>query len=312
LGYSQHRSSREAALAAQPSDYRQAAYDRVADVYDELFGDRVQACNAALTAGLGLQPGERCLDLACGTGRFTVEMAQAVAPAEVVGVDFSENMLAGARQRAQGRGLENIQLVHAKAEDFILACPPGSFDVVSMRFALAYLDWPQVVPHMGAMVRPGGRVGIATSLAGSLPQLYQLYRDFRTSLGPYKQLYRHTGGSLPDTVRLISRLRSAFGDDTRLISIPDSPDTLGRCMEKGGLVVRDTFTDRVRMWYPSGAAVSRWLDESGYVTHQTLERVGEDALRFLAALFADGMERFREPEGIPLDLVVAGVIAEKR
>jgi hypothetical protein len=55
-----------------------------------------------------------------------------------------------------------------------------------------------------------------------------------------------------------------------------------------------------------------WLRASGYATHDSLDLVGPHAARFLEDLFAGGMEGFREARGVPLDLVVAGVVAEKR
>ena len=86
-------------MAVDSPGFTQATYDKVADAYDDLWGRHVREPNARLTRALDLKRGERVADLACGTGLFTVAMARAVAPGEVVGVDVSEGMLA-ARPRA--------------------------------------------------------------------------------------------------------------------------------------------------------------------------------------------------------------------
>src|SRR5204862_4150472 len=115
------------------------------------------------TAELDLRRGDRVADLACGTGVYTLEMARLSDPGEVVAVDNSEGMLAAARERLENEGYP-VSLVHARAEDFIARTPPSSFDVVSLRFALAYIDWREVLPMVGRLLRPGGRVGVLTSV----------------------------------------------------------------------------------------------------------------------------------------------------
>jgi hypothetical protein len=55
-----------------------------------------------------------------------------------------------------------------------------------------------------------------------------------------------------------------------------------------------------------------WVRASGYATHDSLDLVGPHEARFLEDLFAGGLEGFREARGVPLDIVVAGVVAEKR
>lgn len=296
-------------MPVEAHEYAQSTYDKVAEGYDDLWSRNVAAPNARLTRALALESGERLADLACGTGVDTVDMARRVAPGEVVGVDYSEGMLAGARERAAAENL-NLTLVHAKAEDFIAAADPDSFDVVSMRFALAYLDWPSVLPQIGRMLRPGGRVAVLTSLASSIPQFYDLYREYKKSIEPVWKMYQHTGRSFAETVKMFRQLRSTFGDGN-FICVPDTTETVSRHLAEGGLETTEAFVERIRLWFDNGMDVVRWMHASGYVTHHSLEIVGPDAVRFLERLFAEGLEEMREAKGIPLDLVVAGVIARR-
>jgi ubiquinone/menaquinone biosynthesis C-methylase UbiE len=296
-------------LAVDSPGFTQATYDKVADAYDDLWSRHVAEPNAKLTRSLGLKRGERVADLACGTGLFTVAMARAVSPGEVVGVDVSEGMLAAAQKRAEARGL-SLTLDQDKIEDFVAGAPPASFDVVSVRFALAYIDWNRVLPRIGAMVRPGGRVGVLTSTTASVPQFYTLFDQYRGSFDAAWKLFKHLRKSFGEAWKIYWQLRDTFGDGA-FISVPDTAETVAERLARGGLHATDTWTDRIRLWFRSGYDAVAWIEESGYATHPTLQHVSPDTLRFLETLFAEGLEGFREPQGIPLDFEIAGVVARK-
>ena len=285
-------------------------YDRVAEAYDDLWSPHVVGPNARLTRSLRIEPGDRIADLACGTGVYTLEMAAAADPGEVVAVDYSEGMLAGARARAEEAGL-SLTLVHARAEEFIARSAPGSFDVVSLRFVLAYIDWREVLPRTGRLLRRGGRAGVLTSLTTSVPQFYQLFDRFRGSFEPVWKLYKHNRRDIPETWKMFRRLRETFADG-RFIAVPGSAETVASRLAAGALVPTDTWTETIRLWFDSGDDAVYWIRNSGYATHPALDHVGPQAVRFLEDLFAAGMETFREEKGVPLDLVIGGVVAEKR
>jgi ubiquinone/menaquinone biosynthesis C-methylase UbiE len=294
-------------LASGTGDYAQLTYDKVADDYDQMWSRHVAGPNARLTLELDLKRGERVADLACGTGLYTVEMARLVAPGPVVGVDYSEGMLAAARQRAEEEGLL-LELVHARAEDYIARCAVHSLDVVSLRFALAYVDWAEELPRIGQTLRPGGRVGVLTSLSGSIPQFAELYHRFRKSPEPAWKLFQHTHRSLGATWKIYRHLRETFGE-FNFVVMPDSVAQVSERLSLGGLRTSSAWTDTIRLWFATGDEAVDWMIRSGYATNNLLENVGTVGRRFLESLFAAGMETFRERRGIPLDLVVAGVVA---
>ena len=282
----------------------------MAEAYDDLWSRHVVRPNARLTKSLRIERGDRVADLACGTGVNTLEMAAAATPGEVVAVDNSEGMLAGARARAEDAGL-SLTLVHARAEEFIARTAPGSFDVVSLRFVLAYIDWHEVLPRTERLLRRGGRVGVLTSSTTSMPQFYQLFDRFRGSFEPVWKLYKHNRRDIPETWKMFRQLRETFADG-RFITVPDSAEAVARRLAAGGLVPTDTWTETIRLWFDSGDAAVNWIRNSGYASHPALDHVGPKAVRFLEDLFAAGMETFREEKGVPLDLVIGGVVAEKR
>jgi demethylmenaquinone methyltransferase/2-methoxy-6-polyprenyl-1,4-benzoquinol methylase len=149
-------------------------FDRIAGFYDVM--------NSVMTAGLhhrwrsraadlaALQPGGRALDVACGTGDLAIELARRVGPAgEVIGSDFSEEMLARARAKAPelrwewGNALE-------------LPCDDDAFDACTVGFgARNFSDLERGLTEMARVVRPGGRVVILEITTPRRPPLSTFY-----------------------------------------------------------------------------------------------------------------------------------------
>src|SRR5438128_7937451 len=93
-----------------------AKYRRSARTYDlwTRFADRYRR---RAIGSLGLTPGERVLDVACGTGaNFSLLHAAIGETGEIVGVDLSPEMLAIAAERAQRSGFRNVRLIEAAVE----------------------------------------------------------------------------------------------------------------------------------------------------------------------------------------------------
>jgi SAM-dependent methyltransferase len=110
---------------------------------------------AALLARAGLMPGMRCIDLGCGGGHVTLEIARLVAPdGSVVGVDIDEIKLGLARQAAAAAGLANVEFRQQSVQEWD---EPASYDAVYSRFLLQHLSQPvDTLGRMWAAVRPRG------------------------------------------------------------------------------------------------------------------------------------------------------------
>jgi SAM-dependent methyltransferase len=90
---------------------------------------------------LALEPGERVLDVGCGTGPTTVELARQVAPGGAVrGVDIAPSMLEAARARAKDKGVDNVTFVvaDAQSDDF----GDNAFDAVFSQFGVMFFSDP--------------------------------------------------------------------------------------------------------------------------------------------------------------------------
>ncbi|MGH7047714.1 MAG: class I SAM-dependent methyltransferase [Stellaceae bacterium] len=122
---------------------------------------RVRAVNDLLLRHSAVAAGERVLEIGCGTGAFTVPLAEAVgARGAVVGADISVAMLAGARKRIADSGLKNVSLIEADAQTHPFE--PGRFDLVASRFGVMFFADPAAAfTNLRAAARPGGRLCFA-------------------------------------------------------------------------------------------------------------------------------------------------------
>jgi SAM-dependent methyltransferase len=104
-----------------------------------------------------LRPGERVLDIGCGCGDTTIELARRVAPGgAVTGVDISAVMLERARQTAREQGV-NARFERADAQTH--AFPPASADVLFSRFGVMFFADPTAAfANLRRALRPSGRL----------------------------------------------------------------------------------------------------------------------------------------------------------
>ena len=137
-------------------------WDLAAGHYEPLWREQLAAAQARLLEFAALAPGERVLDVACGTGLVSLEAAGAVgARGHVLGVDLSERMIIAARARARQRDLTNVRFERMDAER--LDVPNASFDAALCALGLMHAPDPeQAVREMRRAVRPGGRIALAT------------------------------------------------------------------------------------------------------------------------------------------------------
>lgn len=109
---------------------------------------------AALLDRAGVAPGMTMVDLGCGGGNVTIEIARLVAPALATGIDMDEVKLALAREAAVAQGIENVVFRTMNLHDWHES---AAYDVAYARFVLQHLSQPvQMLRQMWEAVRPGG------------------------------------------------------------------------------------------------------------------------------------------------------------
>jgi SAM-dependent methyltransferase len=145
----------EAANAAQIAYWNEGAGQTWAEMQSPI--DRqLEPLGRRAMAALSPRPGERILDIGCGSGATTVMLAEAVAPGgEVVGVDISRPMLEVARRRAEG--FIGVRFVEADAQTE--AFEPASFDAVFSRFGVMFFADPDAAfANIRRALKPRGRL----------------------------------------------------------------------------------------------------------------------------------------------------------
>lgn len=146
---------------------------------------------------LQLEPGERVLDLATGTGEVAFRAARA--GAVVSACDVAEPMLEKARRSAAEQGLA-IAFKQANVE--YLPYDDGSFDVVVSNFGLIFApDHANVAAELARVARPSGRLGFTAWKPN--PKLGELYRRFHEDPIEGREAYEwgredHVGDMLND------------------------------------------------------------------------------------------------------------------
>jgi demethylmenaquinone methyltransferase / 2-methoxy-6-polyprenyl-1,4-benzoquinol methylase len=195
-------------------------FDRIAPVYD--------AMNRVMTVGLDIRwrrlaaeavvrPGDAVLDGACGTGDLALADLKAGA-GRVVGLDFSEQMLARARKKSTA--IEWIQ-------GDLLALPfeDETFDAATVGFGVRNVaDLDQALRELRRVLKPGGRLAVLeiTQPRGVLKPFFSLWFDrIVPLLGkvlPGGSAYTYLPASVkrfPDAELLVAVLREAgFGQTT--------------------------------------------------------------------------------------------------
>lgn len=208
-----------------------AMFDRIAGFYDVM--------NSVMTAGLhhswrrraadlaAVGPGDRVLDVATGTGDLALELAGRVGPAgEVIGSDFSEQMLARARAKAPGA---SAPMTFEWGNALALPYGDGEFAAATVGFgARNFSDLDRGLAEMTRVVRPGGRVVVLEITTPTRPPLSTFYRVWFDRVVP-----------------MIGRLA---GDPEAYSYLPNSvkrfpgPHELAALMDRCGLDVRYILT----------------------------------------------------------------------
>ena len=208
-----------------PEGQVRAMFDRIAGVYDVM--------NSAMTAGLhhkwraraadlaDVRPGDKVLDVATGTGDLALELASRVAPGgEVVGSDFSEQMLVHAHKKLARTGERNVRFEWADALD--LPYPDNEFQAATVGFGARNFDvLDKGLAEMTRVIKPGGKVvvlEITTPAKAPLSTFYGLWFD-----------------------RVVPLIGKVAGDSDAYEYLPNSvkrfpgPEGLGEAMHRAGL-----------------------------------------------------------------------------
>jgi SAM-dependent methyltransferase len=237
-----------------------------------------------------LQAADRVLDVGCGPGTITVDLAARVPGGEVVGIDAAGDVLELARQEADRRDRGNVRF--ETGDVYHLAFDDGAFDVVHAHQVLQHLSDPVgALAEMRRVCRPGGLVAARDGDYGGMlwfPEDPEL-TEWRTL---YQRVARALGGEPDAGRRMLSWARAAgfaaveASASSWCYAMPDDRVWWGQLWAER--LTESPFGDR---------AV-----EHGLATRPDLSRLAEAWLRWAAS--EDGW--FLIPNGEVLGQVAAG------
>jgi ubiquinone/menaquinone biosynthesis C-methylase UbiE len=142
-------------------------------------GDEMENHHSDITeqtlALMDLNPGDRVLDLGCGTGWASRRIARVVTAGEVAGLDVADEMLRRAERASAG--IENVRYVWGSAEN-IPATDNYFSKVLSVESFYYYADQGRALAELRRVLQPGGKLFI----------LINLYKDNHYSLRWIKEL----------------------------------------------------------------------------------------------------------------------------
>jgi ubiquinone/menaquinone biosynthesis C-methylase UbiE len=223
-----------------------------------------------------LEPGLRLLDVGCGPGTISLDLAERVAPAEVIGVDNTAEVIAVAEGNRVERGVANITF--RVGDVYALDFEDGSFDVVQAHQLLQHLSDPvAALAEMRRVCRPEGIVAVRESdYAGFL------WAPLDPRLDRWLALYHDVARSNdaePDAGRFLLgwAQRAGFGEVTPSASVWCFANEVDRAWWGGtwsqrvtasefarqalerGLATSDELADISRAWSDWAAAPDGWF-----------------------------------------------------
>ncbi len=191
-----------------------------------------QAASVWERAGFGL--GARILDVGCGPGFATIDLAERVGPTgRVVAVDISQRYLQHLEQRAKARGLTNISTAVSSVDRLLIG--ESGFDGAYARWVLCFVQRPAaVLQQVARRLKRGGRFVIQ-----------DYYRYEAITIAPQSEAFRRV-------FRAVHKSWEARGGD------PDIGCRLPGLLERAGFEVKE-LTPIVRLARP-GSPLWEWPD----------------------------------------------------
>ena len=260
-------------------------FDKSAGEYDAEIDQIFRPTRERLHQLIDPEHAKQIVDLACGPGVALEKLCErAKAPQIVCGVDLSLAMLKIAQRRV--RRWPFASLLHCDLGHFVDSAPKESFDLVTMHFALAYLEADKAIPRIARIVKKGGRLGIVTSLSTAQ----------RQARVPLAEMCDEIGMPFPDEPH-----------------VPRDEEDLRARLKIAGLEVEHLERCDVTRMNENGADLFRWIFRTGWNFHPMLEGADPDAAEaIIGMLGAKADAHFARPDGkVPMDFHVVVAVARK-
>jgi ubiquinone/menaquinone biosynthesis C-methylase UbiE len=243
-------------------------WDRASARYEDLWREALAPATQGVLRLARLQPGERVLDVACGSGVLTRAALAAVGPCgEAVGCDVSAGMVAVAQAASPG-----CHFLRTDAQAVGEVLPANHFDAVLCGLGLMYMPDPEAsLVAMASCLRPGGRLAVsvwgeraACGWSGVFPIV-----DARVQSEVCPLFFRLGGGDALHSALAGAGLQRVHTERvTTTIDYPDATTACDAAFEGGPVALaygRFDGPSRAAVRTEYLASLQRWVCADGFV-----------------------------------------------
>jgi len=257
----------------QPETIRQD-YDRLSCGYDDYFSRYVGKHSREMIKRLGLLPGAKVVDLACGTGTLSLVAAEyAGEHGRVTGVDSSCGMLVVAENKRIKCGYENVRFIEGDIKEVLTRFDDASLDAVTCGWAIGYVNPRELISLAGRKIKPGGRIGIIENV--------------RDTLAPIRKTALKVAQAMPQNFDRLMDLH---------FKLPRGSGDLCDHFHAAGLKVLQDWEGEENFIFNGGAEVLDWVLHTG--ASAGFDRVmKQEARKRCDSLFVEFIERDFKRDG---------------
>ena len=164
--------SRALSVAAVENDFVEGVYDKLAKVYDLIFGPTLHPGRLQAIQRMGMTGTDRVLEVGVGTG---INTSLYPTHCQITGIDLSSSMLDKARERVARERLRHVRLLEMDAAKTTFA--DDSFDIVYAPYLISVVPDPvKVAREMRRVCKPGGKIVILNHFRSANPVLSRVER----------------------------------------------------------------------------------------------------------------------------------------
>ena len=221
-------------LSGTPADWRND-YDAAAGTFEDVYTPLMAAADKDLLERLSLQPGQRVLELGCGTGHVSRSLATLVGErGHVTAIDSSAHMLKVAAEYPDTDALP-LEYQLADMSEFVRAAPDHRYDAVVCAWSICYGRPTELLRQFARILVPGGIVGVIETRHDAYASFEKAFR--RTIIGDPSLLVRQ-----PPELKL-----------------PRNEKVLRRWFEGARLTGVQTWSGHEEASFPDGTAAVGWM-----------------------------------------------------
>lgn len=249
-----------------------ADYDAASGTYDDYFTRAMGSHSLRLLDDLDISPGQSVVELACGTGHLTREIASRLqGRGSLHVVDKSPGMLEVARSKVAPSSTLDLTFTEDDMENYLGTRPTGSADHIVIGWAICYANPVRLLREVARVLRPGGQVAVIESRADTLSTL-------RTA-------FERVVASDPSMLTALMQ-----------VSLPKDENVLQRWFTKAGLSPTHLRHGEQALPCRTTTDAMEWVERSGAGAgfRDSFDLDREDEVR---ARLRDALERHRREHG---------------